>query len=110
MTVKKGTLLVLSICLSVFPGVSVGFGQEKALDPSIFRQLDWRNIGPANMGGRTVDLAVVEKTPWIIYAAIGPSGVWKSVNNDTTWTPVFEREKTVSVGDIAVCQSQPEIV
>jgi photosystem II stability/assembly factor-like uncharacterized protein len=57
-----------------------------------------------------VDIDVVEKEPWIIYAAIGPSGVWKSVNNGISWKPVFHEESTVSVGDIAISQSHPHIV
>ena len=45
-----------------------------------------------------------------IYAAIGPSGVWKSENNGTTWSPVFFKESTVSVGDVTVAPSDPSIV
>jgi photosystem II stability/assembly factor-like uncharacterized protein len=76
----------------------------------LFEELKWRSIGPAVMGGRTVDLDVVETKPWIIYAAIGPSGVWKSDNNGITWKPVFTKENTVSVGDVTVAQSHPDIV
>ncbi len=76
----------------------------------LYAKLDWRCVGPAVMGGRTVDIDVVEKEPWIIYAAIGPSGVWKSENNGISWKPVFHEENTVSVGDIAIAQSHPDIV
>jgi photosystem II stability/assembly factor-like uncharacterized protein len=62
------------------------------------------------MGGRTVDIDVVESKPWIIYAAMGPSGVWKSENNGISWAPVFDKESTVSVGDVTICQSNPDIV
>jgi len=62
------------------------------------------------MGGRTVDIEAVERQPWIIYAAVGPSGVWKSENAGTTWEPVFYKESTVSVGDIAIAQSSPNII
>ena len=85
-------------------------GQNAEEIGKLFEKVNWRCIGPAVMGGRTVDIDVVEKTPWIIYAAIGPSGVWKSENNGITWQPVFHKENTVSVGDIAVVQSQPKIV
>ncbi|MCX8160491.1 MAG: hypothetical protein N3G18_06130 [Candidatus Saccharicenans sp.] len=72
--------------------------------------ITWRNIGPAVPGGRTVDLDVVEKNPSIIYAAVGPSGLWKSENNGLSWFPVFQREETVSVGAVAVAQSSPDVV
>jgi photosystem II stability/assembly factor-like uncharacterized protein len=77
---------------------------------SLINALKFRNIGPAIMGGRTVDFSVVESNTSIIYAAVGPSGVWKSENNGITWQPVFENESSVAVGSVAVSQSQPDIV
>jgi len=76
----------------------------------LFNKFSWRAIGPAVMGGRTVDIDAVEKKPWIIYAAIGPSGVWKSENAGVTWSPVFFKEATVSVGDVTIAPSHPDIV
>ena len=72
--------------------------------------LAWRNIGPAVTGTRIVDFAVVEKDPRVIYAATASSGVWKTTNAGTTWAPMFERENTVSLGGIAVSQSNPDVV
>jgi photosystem II stability/assembly factor-like uncharacterized protein len=76
----------------------------------ITASLKMRCIGPAIMGGRTVDFAVVESDPSIIYAAVGPSGVFKSENSGITWNPVFDHENTVSAGAVAVSQSHPDIV
>jgi len=85
-------------------------GQNADKINGLFEKMEWRNIGPAVMGGRVVDIDVVEKQPWIIYAAIGPSGVWKSVNNGYQWEPVFDKESSVSVGDVTIAQSHPNIV
>jgi len=103
-------LWILSFLWGISAAPRILSAQERPQYEDLFAKFQWRSIGPANMGGRTVDIEVVEDTPWIIYAAIGPSGVWKSVNNGITWAPVFEKESTVSVGDIAVCQANPEIV
>ncbi len=99
-------------CMSIFLFSlnMTGFSQSSEQIDKLFEKLDWRNIGPANMGGRTVDIDVVESKPWIIYAAMGPSGVWKSENNGISWDPVFDKESTVSVGDVTICQSNPDIV
>ena len=75
-----------------------------------FEKFAWRALGPAVMGGRTVDFAVAEGNASTIYAAVGPSGVWKSENNGVTWAPVFHKEATVSVGAIALAPSAPDIV
>ena len=61
-----------------------------------------RNIGPATMSGRIVDLAVVESDPAKFYVASATGGVFKTSDNGITLTPVFEHEATHSVGAIAV--------
>jgi photosystem II stability/assembly factor-like uncharacterized protein len=102
--------VVLTLFL-FFNGLSIYSSAQSADQISqLYEDLKWRSIGPAVMGGRTVDLDVVESKPWIIYAAIGPSGVWKSENNGITWMPVFTKESSVSVGDVTVAQSHPDIV
>ncbi len=105
---KSLTIGITAVALVFFTLNAHGQNAEEI--GGLFGKINWRCIGPAVMGGRTVDIDVVEKTPWIIYAAIGPSGVWKSENNGITWEPVFHKEKTVSVGDIAIVQSQPKII
>ncbi|MCX6564660.1 MAG: hypothetical protein NTU60_13835 [Candidatus Aminicenantes bacterium] len=77
---------------------------------AVLRTFRIRNIGPANMGGRTVDFAVPDRNTSIIYAAVGPSGLWKSSNTGITWEPSFVNEGSVSVGAVAVAQSAPDIV
>ena len=81
--------------------------QAQKLSQETLKGLQLRNIGPATMSGRIVDLAVVEKDPYIFYAASATGGVWKTTNNGVTFTPVFENEGTHSVGDIAVNQNYP---
>ncbi len=100
--------LIILLLWASFPAKAWAQSAEQA--GKLFEIFMWRSIGPALMGGRTVDIEAVEKQPWIIYAAIGPSGVWKSENAGTTWQPVFFKENTVSVGDIAIAQSSPNIV
>ena len=37
-------------------------------------------------------------------------GVWKTVNEGTTWEPIFEKEATASIGDIALAPSDQNIL
>jgi photosystem II stability/assembly factor-like uncharacterized protein len=107
----KGRLsIILTLVWLFFALVLTSLAQSADEIGNLYEKLEWRSVGPAVMGGRTVDIDVVEKAPWIIYAAIGPSGVWKSVNNGISWRPVFDMENTVSVGDIAIAQSHPDII
>ncbi len=69
-----------------------------------------RSIGPAFMGGRIADLAVHPHRPSTWYLAVGSGGVWKTTNAGTTWTPIFDQQRSYSIGCIALDPSRPETV
>ena len=75
-----------------------------------FERLEWRSIGPANMGGRVADVEGISGNPNIVYVATGSGGLWKTVNAGVSWKPIFERQGTFSIGDIALAPSNPEVV
>lgn len=75
-----------------------------------FKNLEFREIGPAVMGGRIDDFAVVESNPNIVYVGTASGGVWKTTNNGTTWEPVFDKEGVSTIGDIAIAPSDPSVV
>jgi hypothetical protein len=78
-------------------------------DPML-RPFTWRSIGPAVMGGRIDDIAVVEKSPSTIYLGYATGGVWKTTNNGTTWTPIFDEQPYTSIGDVEIFQADPNII
>lgn len=70
----------------------------------------FRNIGPAAMSGRFVDMDVVESNPYTMYVASATGGVFRTTDNGVTWAPVFEKEAVHSVGDVAIYQPDPNII
>ncbi len=72
--------------------------------------MTFRNIGPAIMGGRVADLAVVEDDPSVFYVGLASGGVFKTVNRGTSFEPVFDDQPTASVGDVTVSQQNPNLV
>src|ERR1700737_2446317 len=74
------------------------------------KNLEFREIGPATMGGRIDDFAVVESNPNIVYVGTAAGGVWKTTNNGTTWEPIFDKEGVSTIGDIAIAPSDPSVV
>src|SRR5258706_16037071 len=95
-------------CLLLVVTISTLFAQATRED--VIKSLKFRSIGPAIMGGRADDFAVVESNTDIVYAALAAGGIWKSVNGGTTWVPVFDNEVTSSVGGVAVAPSDPSIL
>jgi len=79
-------------------------------ETSLFKDLKWRWIGPEIMSGRITDVAVPRGRKHTIYAAAASGGVWKTVNEGTTWKPILEHAPSTSVGDVTVAPSNPDIV
>jgi hypothetical protein len=110
-------LIIVSLAL-VLPTAQAKLPQAKAPGAataafdyeSVIKALKPRNIGPASMGGRTVDFAAPAGSSTVLYAAVGPSGVWKTEDAGITWSPSFHKETSVAVGAVAVSPSHPDIV
>ncbi|HEX3742292.1 MAG TPA: hypothetical protein VHW09_00100 [Bryobacteraceae bacterium] len=80
------------------------------LNSTLFDRLEYRSIGPASMGGRVTDVEGVPGRPELVYVATASGGLFKTVNGGTTWTPIFDHEHTISIGNIAVDPQNPDVV
>lgn len=72
-----------------------------------FNGLRFRSLGPAFTSGRVIGFAVDPNNSAHYFVAAASGGVWKTVNNGTTWTPVFDREGSYSIGCIALDPKNP---
>ncbi len=107
--------------------VAPALGQKKAAKPAkeqpaaaaaaeqpsyeaALKNLQWRELGPAIMGGRIDDFAVVESDPAIVYVGTASGGVWKTTNGGTTWEAVFDKEGVSTIGDVTLAPSDPSII
>jgi photosystem II stability/assembly factor-like uncharacterized protein len=105
---RATALFCILTALFLSPPLRAADGVE--LPAGFLDQLAPRPIGPANMGGRISAIAVVEGKPSTLYVAAASGGLWKTTNNGTTWTPVFDNQATASIGDVAVSKSDPDVV
>jgi photosystem II stability/assembly factor-like uncharacterized protein len=93
--------------------LTVSLGAQNAPPPKsddALAHLKWRELGPAVIGGRIDDFAVVERNPDVIFAATASGGVWRTADGGITWKPVFEHVGPMSIGAIAVSQQDPSVV
>ena len=107
---RRLSLFATSImCVASMPAV---IGQAPgATSPLALDHIAWRHIGPASFGGRIDDVEAVASNPSIIFVGTASGGVFKSVNNGVTWTPVFDRDgSALSIGDIAIAPSDANLV
>jgi len=100
------TAAVLFVVAFLIP--LLAYAQNENSD--LLKNLVWRNIGPANMSGRIVDVEALDNDFTHVVVASASGGVWKSVNAGTTWSPIFDNYGSASIGDIAVFQKNPDII
>ncbi|PTM14536.1 MAG: glycosyl hydrolase [Bacteroidetes bacterium] len=74
----------------------------KTLQASTFGALAFRAVGPAVTSGRIADFAVNPQRPSTYYVASAGGGVWKTVNQGTTFTPIFDSQGSYSIGCISL--------
>jgi photosystem II stability/assembly factor-like uncharacterized protein len=62
----------------------------------------WQEIGPTNVGGRVVDMAVDPRHAKTLYIAAAGGGVWKSTDEGSTFTSVWPTDYTQTMGALAM--------
>src|SRR6266446_8065182 len=87
-----------------------GEDDNKPKDPMsspTFNGLKFRSIGPAFTSGRVIGFAVDPNNSARYFVASASGGVWKTINNGATWSPVFDKEGSYSIGAIALDPKNP---
>jgi photosystem II stability/assembly factor-like uncharacterized protein len=80
-----------------------GYEQRKKLETSsIVANVPFRAVGPTIQSCRVTDIDVNPQDPTQFYVAYASGGLWKTENNGTTFSPKFDHEIVMTIGDIAV--------
>ncbi|MEW6363548.1 MAG: hypothetical protein AB1714_02795 [Acidobacteriota bacterium] len=89
-------------------------GAESRFDADLLKALEFRNLGPFRAGSWVTDFAVPDSPAqahlYTFYVATRNGGVWKTTNNGTTFQPIFDEQPVLSIGDVAVAPSNPDVV
>jgi len=76
---------------------------------ALYQDMRHRMIGPFR-AGRTVGAVGIPSQPNVFYIGVNNGGVWKTDDYGRTWKPIFDKESTGSIGDVAVSPSHPSII
>lgn len=101
--------IVALVCLVLTP---VAMSAEKASTDEAhpLAGITLRSLGAAVISGRISDFAFHPDHRNIMYVATASSGVWKTTNRGTTWTPIFDNYGAYATGWITLNPDNPEEV
>ncbi|WP_419212637.1 VPS10 domain-containing protein [Maribacter sp. X9] len=100
--------LINKITFSIFFITSTLTAQQ--IDFTNLKNLNIRNVGPANMSGRITAIDVVTENPNIMFVGAASGGVWKSENGGSAWQPVFDEQPTQNIGSVTIQQRNPQVI
>ncbi len=96
---------VLSAALALLPLSSLRTQSPFEPDSASITALKWRQVGPANMSGRVSDVEGIPSPSKTFFVAAAAGGIWKTTNNGVTFRPVFDHQRVISMGDLAIAPS-----
>ena len=83
---------------------------QSSLNAELYKGLKWRNIGPFR-GGRSNAISGVVNNDMLYYTGYTGGGVWKTEDAGSSWKNISDGFfKTGSVGEIAVSESDPNVI
>ncbi|MGQ0647659.1 MAG: WD40/YVTN/BNR-like repeat-containing protein [Gemmatimonadaceae bacterium] len=94
-----------AVLLAVLSGSGGAQGSWYETDSLAITSLRWRQIGPANMSGRVADVEGLPSPSKTFFVAAAAGGIWKTTNNGVTFRPVFDNQRVISMGDLAIAPS-----
>jgi len=98
--------LLLTFCFVVYPLVSA----EAPLTTKDLDKFSWRHIGPFTFSGRITSFAVPAGQSQTYYVATASGGLWKTEDGGIHFEPIFDKYGVMSMGDLAVAPSDPNII
>jgi photosystem II stability/assembly factor-like uncharacterized protein len=107
----KACFALLTTVALTTPGLEAQLSQP--IPDGLMESLQWRSVGPTNMMGRVTDVEGIPSPSKTFYVAAAAGGIWKTTNNGTSFELVWSGDperSVISMGDLAIAPSDPQIV
>ena len=109
-TLLAAALLAAFVSAPALVPVRLTAQPATTVDPVLYKGMSWRSLGPAR-GGRSIAAAGSDARPNEYWFGATGGGAWKTTDGGTTWAPMTDGKITTSsIGSLAVCQSNPDVV
>jgi photosystem II stability/assembly factor-like uncharacterized protein len=99
----------LSLAVALLTAMPAAAQDADAISAAL-GDLEWRNIGPVNMGGRVSAIVGIPGDPKTFWVGGADGGVWKTTNGGVTFEGQWQDEESYSVGALAVAPSDENVI
>ncbi|MGK0235590.1 MAG: photosystem II stability/assembly factor-like uncharacterized protein, partial [Psychroserpens sp.] len=70
----------------------------------------WEFAGPLNIGGRISDIEIPIDASETYYVGAASGGIFKTTDAGTNWTPIFDEQEMLSIGDMEISKNDTDII
>jgi photosystem II stability/assembly factor-like uncharacterized protein len=109
MKLPRCAAYVLSLAFALLTAMPAAAQDADAISAAL-GDLEWRNIGPVNMGGRVSAIVGIPGDPKTFWVGGADGGVWKTTNGGVTFEGQWQDEESYSVGALAVAPSDENVI
>ena len=107
---KLQAFAVLFTIVISTPSILPLYAQDRSQMSAVLGDLQWRHIGPVNMGGRVSAILGTPGDPNTFWVGGADGGVWKTTNGGVTFEGQWQEEASYSVGALALAPSDHNVV
>ena len=100
---------VMSLVIAVLAAPSAA-AQDAEQISNALGDIQWRHLGPVNMGGRVSAILGTPGDPNTFWVGGADGGVWKTTNGGVTFEGQWQDEEAYSVGALALAPSDFNVV
>jgi len=83
---------------------------QTEINSGLVSNFKFRSIGPAKISGRIADIAVNPNNSSEYYLAVASGGVWKTTNHGNTYSPIFDKEGSYSIGCVTMDPNNSNVI
>jgi photosystem II stability/assembly factor-like uncharacterized protein len=72
--------------------------------------ISWEFVGPTNIGGRITDIEIPIDQAQTYYVGAASGGIFKTIDAGANWTPIFDDQEMLSIGDMEISKNDTDIL
>jgi len=91
-------------------GLKNALAWKESKEKNIANNVLWEFVGPTNVGGRITDIEIPNANAATYYVGAASGGIFKTTDAGVNWSPIFDQQSMISIGDIEISKANNDII